>query len=281
MDIIQPFMLQGGLFRGSYIAADETVAEILKAHAYPSVVADVLTRTILLATALAGNLKYDGVFSLQIRGNGPISSVFVNVTHDHKVRAYAVFEEDRLPAGDGLTNAQLFGTGQLLFSVAQPGGEPYQGVVLLTEKDLVETVLAYFSQSEQIPTDIVLRVKNGQGRCLLVQQMPAKADVAPEKQADLWETVTVLANSVRDEELFDNALDAQTILFRLFHADELMVFPAQKPVFECPCYRGKMKEFLSRMMLAERAGLYQDGKIITVCQFCNTEYVFTREDFND
>ncbi len=281
MDIIQPFMLQGGLFRGSYIAADETIRDILGAHSYPAVVADVLTRTILLATALSGNLKYEGVFSLQIRGNGPISSVFVNVTHEHKIRAYAVFEEDRLPTGDNLTNTQLFGTGQLLFSVAQPGGEPYQGVVLLTEKDLVETVLAYFTQSEQILTDIVLRVKDGQGRCLLLQQMPAKADVAPEKQADLWETVQVLANSVRDDELFDDKLDAQTVLFRLFHADELTVFSAQKPAFECPCYRGKMKEFLSKMAPAEREGLYQDGKIITVCQFCNAEYVFTREDFND
>ncbi len=281
MDIIQPFMLQGGLCRGTYIAADETIAQILDAHAYPPRVRDVLTRTILLATALAGNLKYEGVFSLQIRGNGPISSVFVNVTHDRKMRAYAVFEEDRLPTGDNPTNADLFGTGQLLFSVAIPGGEPYQGVVLLTEQDLVETVLSYFQQSEQIPTDIVLRLKDGHGRCLLLQQLPAKANVPAEKQADLWETVQVLAHSVRDAELFDDALDAQTILFRLFHADELTVFPPQTPMFECPCYRGKMKEFLSKMSPAERESLYQDDKIITVCQFCNTEYVFTREDFND
>ena len=38
MNIIKPFMLENGLFRGSFIAADDAISKMMENHNYPPVV---------------------------------------------------------------------------------------------------------------------------------------------------------------------------------------------------------------------------------------------------
>ena len=282
MDIIQPFMLENGLLRGSLIDVDGVVADIWDKQSYPDALRPILHQAVLTATALSAGIKYQGVFSLQIKGDGPISSLFVDVTTDQKIRAYMRLRDDRTDWDNLKTLPALFGRGQMIFSVAGLGQEPYQGVVALAHDTLAEVVKSYFQLSEQINTDLILRQQGNEGRCLLIQQMPNKADTPPEVQADLWETVTVLMNSVRDEELFSEKLTAGEILFRLFHANGLQTFEPKVPTFSCRCYRGKMETFLKKMSSEERKNLYNpQGKIETICQFCGEKYVFDRADFGD
>ena len=278
MDIIKPFMLENGLFRGSFISADDAISKMMENHTYPSVVQSYLAQTALLAIALSTGIKYDGVFSLQIKGNGPISTLFCDVTTDYKIRGYAVYDSERL-TGELSDMAEAVGTGQMLFSVAQIGQEPYQGVVALTGNSLTDTVKSYFKLSEQINTDIVLRQHKNESRLIIVQQMPDKQGITAEEKADLWETVSVLLNSVKDVELFSDKLTPDEILFRLFHANELTVFPDNIPSFECRCYRDKMFNFLKKLPPEERETLYQDDTITAGCQFCNEQYIFSRKDF--
>lgn len=279
MDSITSFILEGTRFKGVYIGADKTIQDILTCHSYPPVVQHILGQGVVLALALAQSIKYQGVFSFQVRSSGPIQSLFINVTHDKQVRAYAVFEEDRLPKEDNLTNESLFGNGELLFSVTQLGKEPYQGIVSLTGKTLTDTVLDYFRLSEQIQTDLIVRQKDGVSRCLMVQQMPVKAEEDPVETASLYETITVLMSSVRDSELFTDKLAPEQLLYRLFHANDLTVYEPATPSFSCPCRKEQMKRFLERLPEAEREELYQDGEIVTECQFCRSQYVFKHEDF--
>lgn len=278
MNIIKPFMLENGLFRGSFIAADDAVAHMMENHNYPPVVQSYLTQVALLTIALSAGIKYDGVFSLQIKGNGPISTLFCDITTDYKIRGYAVYDTERL-TGDLSDMTDAIGHGQMLFSVAQIGQEPYQGVVALTGNSLTDTVKEYFKLSEQIATDIVLRQNKKEARLIILQQMPDKQGISAEEKADLWETVSVLLNSVKDIELFSDKLTPDEILFRLFHANGITVFPDNTPSYECRCYRDKMFNFLKKLPAAEREELYQDGKITAGCQFCNEQYIFTRADF--
>lgn len=284
MNIIKPFMLENGLIRGSFISADGAIEQMLENHNYPTVVRRYLAQVAVLALALSAGIKYDGVFSLQIKGNGPISTLFCDVTTDYKIRGYAVYDNERL-TGDLSDLNEAIGTGQMLFSVAQIGQEPYQGVVALTGHTLTDTVKDYFKLSEQINTDIVLRQQGEATRLIMIQQMPTlggdtkEGAIDAEKQADIWETACVLLESVKDIELFSDKLKPDEILFRLFHANELTIFPDNLPSFECRCYRDKMYGFLKRLTPAERETLYQDGKITAGCQFCNEQYIFVREDF--
>lgn len=278
MDIIKSFMLENGLFRGSFIAADDAIHKMMENHNYPPIVKSYLTQAALLTIALSAGIKYDGVFSLQIKGNGPISTLFCDITTDYKIRGYAVYDTERLTGNlSGMSDA--IGTGQMLFSVAQVGQEPYQGVVALTGNSLTDTVKSYFQLSEQINTDIVLRQNKAEARLIILQQMPDKQGISTEEKNDLWKTLTILLNSVKDIELFSDKLSVDEILFRLFHANELTVFPDNIPSYECRCYRDKMYGFLKRLSPAERENLYQDDKITAGCQFCNEQYIFTRADF--
>ncbi len=279
MDIFLPFMLDNGFSKGAYIAADKTIADMVATRHYPPVVEHVFGQMTLLALALSGNIKYNGTFALNVRGDGPIRRIFVSVTHDKKIRGYADFDTDTLPTTDCPTNTDLFGKGQLLFSVSQVGQEPYQGVIQLTQNTLTETVLDYFRLSEQIKTDLVLRCHNHQYRCLMLQEMPRQNTLSVEEQNDLWETQTVLMNSIQDKELFDNTLTPQDILYRLFHANELVVFKESTPEFSCPCHRSQMEKFLKSLSEQERQDLYQDNKITVECQFCGNQFVFNKEDF--
>ncbi|MBQ8250491.1 MAG: Hsp33 family molecular chaperone HslO [Alphaproteobacteria bacterium] len=279
MDIVMPFVLENLRFKGVYIGADKTIQEILDCHSYPEVVQKVLSEAIVLAIALAQSIKYTGVFSLQVRSSGPISSLYVNVTNDKQVRAYANFEAEKLPSVEDMNNETLFGNGELLFSVTQIGQQPYQGIVLLTGKTLLDTVLDYFKLSEQIKTDIIIRQKGNQTRCLMVQQMPLRAGDDKDEVEDIYETVTVLMHSVKDTELFYENLAPEKLLYRLFHANDLTVYEPATPVFSCPCHKDKMKRFLAKLDPKEREDLYQEGKIVSECQFCQRQYVFKHEDF--
>ncbi len=281
MDIIKSFMLEDGLFRGCYIDADKTTRDIWEKHTYPDSLYSVFNEAVLMALALSAGIKYQGVFSLQIKGDGPVSSLFIDVTADKKVRGYISLVENA-DLKNKTTLLDLFGQGQMIFSVAGLGQEPYQGIVGLRHNSLMETVKEYFRLSEQIDTDIVLRQKGKKGRCILVQKMPDKAGISVEESFDLWETVQVLLNSVQDKELFSDNLTPDEILFRLFHANKITVFPDKYPVFECRCYRGKMESFLKKLSSNERQSLYNENNEIEVaCQFCDNKYVFTKMDLGD
>lgn len=278
MDIILPFMLDNGFSRGVYINADKAVSGIVKKHNYPSAVKQVLADAVVLTFALSANLKYNGIFSLNIKGSGPIQSVFVSTSNNYHVRGYAVFDAEKLPAVSS-SNTLLFGEGKLLFSMVQQGKNLYQGVILLNQNSLEEAVLDYFKQSEQIKTSLVLRRHKLKRRCLLMQQMPLKENQDLNAAFDQWETENVLLKSVRDSELFDDSLSPNDILYRLFHTSHIMVFPAKKPEFFCPCHRSQMKKYLKSLSPKERESLFVDGKITVECQFCNNQFIFTKEDF--
>ena len=279
MNLLMPFVLENARFKGVYIGADHVIDEILKCHSYHPTVEKVLAQAIVLALALSHSIKYTGVFSLQVRSSGPIQSLYVNVTHDKQVRAYATYDAEKVALAEDMKNQTLFGNGELLFSVTQLGSEPYQGIVVLQGETLTEAVLDYFRLSEQIKTDLVLRQKDNETRCLMIQQMPLSNDDDAIEIQDKYETASVLMNSVKDTELFYEKLAPEKLLYRLFHANDLTVYEPVNPVFSCPCHKDKMKKFLSRLQPSEREELYQEGEIVTECQFCQTQYVFKHEDF--
>ncbi len=279
MDIIQPFMVENGLARGVFISADQTFQEIWKQHDYPAILKPLLHEAVLLALALSAGIKYQGVFALQVQGNdGPVKTLYVDVRHDKSVRAYAVFNAESLPSKAETIFDLLGENAQLLFSVAEVGHEPYQGIVAVRHPHLSDVVRDYFKTSEQIDTTLILRHEGEMIRVLLLQKMPDKTDPSPEEQADLWETLCILMNSVQDQELFSETLTPEALLFRLFHANNLRLFPSLQAHFSCPCHKSRMREFLRQMPAEQRAALYQGETITAVCQFCGTSYTFLKKE---
>ena len=65
-DLVQPFQIDPFALRGRLVRLGPTVDRILSQHDYPEPVAAILGEAITLAVVLAGALKYDGVFTLQV-----------------------------------------------------------------------------------------------------------------------------------------------------------------------------------------------------------------------
>ena len=165
-DLIQPFRIDPFALRGRLVRLGPTIDRILSQHDYPEPVAAMLGEAITLAVVLAGALKYDGIFTLQTKSDGPIRLIVADVSTDGAVRGYAQYDARELEAAlaarrDGASPSVpvLIGSGYIAFTVDQgEDTERYQGIVELTGATLAECAQHYFRQSEQIQAGIKLSV---------------------------------------------------------------------------------------------------------------------------
>ena len=73
---------------------------------------------------------------------------------------------------------------------------------------------------------------------IMLQMTPeaAKAGAAPEDAGhDDWDRLSLLLKTVEDLELVDTTLAPETLLWRLFHEDEVRVQPPEPVIFRCDC----------------------------------------------
>ncbi|PWC52910.1 Hsp33 family molecular chaperone [Azospirillum sp. TSO22-1] len=289
-DLVQPFQIEASHLRGRMVRLGPALDEILARHAYPDAVAKFLGETMTLAVLLSSMLKYEGIFTLQTKGDGPIKLMVVDVTSVGDVRAYAQFDEEELrKAGDDVDIAPapaLLGKGHIAFTVDQgQHTDRYQGIVELYGKTLADCVQHYFRQSEQIDTGLTVTVgKSDQGHWraggIMLQRLPEQqpgAGVQLSSDAeDGWRRAMVLMASTTSDELLDPDLRANELLFRLFHEDGVRVWPPSHLRFGCRCSRERVVTMLSNLPRAEVETMKVDGtdEVEVVCQFCSTAYRF-------
>ena len=297
-DVCVPFHIHGGAFAGRLVRLNGVLQNILSRHNYPENVSSALAETTALAVLLANALKYKGLFTLQIQGNGPVSVLVADVTSEGKVRACAKFDEEKLKNAKALRKTEdeieevphLVGGGYMAFTIDQgPETEIYQGVVDLQGKNLTELALRYFKQSEQIDTILKLFVKRPAGESkswqsagILLQKVPLKggkefsADEDALKEA--WNEAGIFINSLADDEVFNAELSPAEILNRLFHSSNLVVSKEKSYEFGCRCSRDKLFSTLSGFGKSEIEEMAEDGKITATCSFCSEKYVFDKDE---
>lgn len=290
---ILPFHLAGeagdsALIRGRLATVSGPATSILARHDYPDAVASLQAEALAIAACLSTFMKFDGVFTLQAKGDGFVKTLLADVASDGALRGYAAFDDDGASPdiGDDMVASMpasvpaLLGTGYAAFTVDQ-GTENgrYQGIVELVGETLSDAAMAWFANSEQVDSHIVAAAaKQGGGwvaSALMVQRVaadggrsssPSKAD-----QDDAWTTAEMLIRSVTRDELVDPALAPEDLVFRLFNALRPHVAPAQPVVDRCRCSPEKVEAVLSRMSAEELAGLVADSGMVEVtCEFCKT-----------
>ncbi|MBC7950519.1 MAG: Hsp33 family molecular chaperone HslO [Rhodospirillaceae bacterium] len=289
-DLILPFQIAGGAVRGRLVRLGPAIDAVLAGHGYPDAVGKLLAETLAMAGVLAGSLKYDGVFTLQAQGNGPVTLVMADVTSTGEIRGYARYDADKVaaaPAGDAVPT--LLGTGYLAFTVDQgPKTDRYQGIVELTGASLADCAKEYFAQSEQLDTEVVLASQapiDGNGwkaGALMIQRMPGSQPGAPiltaEDSLEHWRTATILLGSLKHAELLDYSLPVQSIAYRLYHGEALQAWEPKALGFKCRCSRPKITSALQGIPRHEIASLKDErGEVTITCEFCGTVYAFDDE----
>ena len=283
-DIVQPFQIDASHLRGRLVRVGPVLDEILSKHAYPEPVARLLGETITLAITLAGALKYEGIFTLQTKGDGPISLMVSDVTSTGDVRGYAQFDAERLAEADIGSAAPvpaLLGEGYLAFTVDQgEHTERYQGIVELSGDTLSDGIQHYFRQSEQLDTGIKVAVAftdlGWRGGALMLQRLPEDQvqQTLGSDVADDWRRAMVLMGTCTDRELLDPTLSANDLLFRLFNEDGVRVWAPTDLNASCRCSRDRVATVLASLPRDEIADLKVDGNVEVTCEFCNSTYTF-------
>lgn len=292
-DLVQPFLLESSGIRGDLVRLGSVTDRIITRHAYPAPLAALLCEMLALTAMLSSMMKYDGVFSLQTKGDGPVGLMVADMTSKGHLRGYAGFDAAKLEAalaGDGGASdevrpgvAELLGAGYLAFTMDQgPGTERYQGIVDLSGPALADCLQHYFRQSEQIQTGLIVASGGTRGAWtsagLILQRLPSPAPgpnaPAGPPDEDAWRRAMILQASCTQDELLDPELPVNDLLYRLFHEEGVRVFQRRPLDARCSCSRKRLKKTLRAMPRAEIEDLKSNGTVIVTCEFCDRRYRF-------
>jgi molecular chaperone Hsp33 len=231
---------------------------------------------------MQSNIKFDGTLLLQIQGDGPVSLVVAEVQADLRYRATATLAAE-VPGSGGLhALVDAHGRGRCAITLdpaePKPGQQRYQGVVPLRGAQdeplprLADVLEHYMRQSEQLETRLVLAADDRTAAGLLIQRLPAA-----EPDDDAFPRIAQLAATLRREELL--ALDADTLLRRLFWQEPVQRFAPRTPRFACRCARERVAGMLRGLGRAEVDSIVaEQGAVEVTCEFCGARYRFDAID---
>jgi molecular chaperone Hsp33 len=284
-DFVLPFDIAKAGVRGRMVRLDAASAQALGAHALPEPAARVAGEVVALGALLGTALKLDGRLTIQTKGDGPLDLVTADYygadENRHRgVRGYARLDAERFAALDAPAFDKLAGKGALAITIEpKVGGKTYQGITELSAHGIAASAETYFAQSEQLPTVIKLAAaplyvagdRNPHWRAggIMLQMTPESAKQGIESRSDDWDRLSLLLNTVEDLELVDTDLAPETLLWRLFHEDEVRVQPPEPVIFRCDCNADRITTVLRSYSPNDRAGLADpDGVIRARCEFC-------------
>lgn len=295
-DLIQPFNLQAGRASGPALSGRLTrlgplADDVLNRHDYPEPVALLVGEALALGATLAGALKFNGIFTLQIQGDGPVSLVVVDsATEDggstFTLRGYAKYDTKQLAMLDAPTARTLVGKGHLALTVDQgPHTERYQGLVELVGDSLAEFAQHYFRQSQQMDAAVMVSAGRAGGAgawraagIMLQRVADQQLDILPSNDGDdPWRRTMMLMATGTDTEMLDPDLAPRRYLYRLFHEEGLRVTPPRRLVRGCRCSEERILNVLHQLPQAELVDLSVDGAVEVTCEFCNALYLFDPE----
>lgn len=279
-DKLYRYLFKNRAVRGEWVRLNRTFTETLNTHHYPKAVQNLLGEMLVATSLLTATMKFEGTITVQIQGDGALKLALVNGNHQQQLRALARLNEEAGEIREEATLHEMIGNGVLVISIIPEVGERYQGVVALDKPTLGECLEAYFVRSEQLETQLTIRVGEFDGQAvaagLLLQIMPDGTGTAEDV-----EHLATLTATAKSEELF--GLSAEEMLFRLYHEEEVEIYPPQLTEFKCGCSRersGAAMLLLPDEEIAEMLAEKQ-GNIDMQCECCGTQYFFDRQAIDE
>ena len=287
--------------RGRIARLHHSADAILSRHDYPEIVSGLCAETMALSAVLSSMMSFEGVFTVQAKGNGAVRTLMADMTDEGAMRCYAAFEEeDSLLAGSFTGPAllpRLLGSGYMAFTVDhQVTNRRYQGIVDLDGPHLGDAATSWYKNSEQLATLIMTTAEKTEkgwvSSALLLQQIASDGGLQSEddiyKQpeemtaelADLWHTAMTLCSSVKSDELLSLDLGLDALIYRLFNQLGPHIQPQRAVLDKCRCSSEKVVNMLDGLAPEQRADLAdEDGQLVVTCEFCKTDRTHNIADF--
>ena len=270
MDSLQTFLFDDADIRGAIVRLDKRFSELVNGSPYSAQQRQLLADFVVATLLIASNLKFDGLISLQARGN---DGVILMAESRNNLAFRGVIEGD----SDHWDFASLFRGGVLAITLEPEKGRRYQGMVPLEADNLSDCLADYFLQSEQLPSRFYLFQQSGQVAGLMLQGLPKQVCLDDEQRIENWRRVTQLASTLKAHEILENDFD--TILYRLYHEERVRLFDSHKVTFKCQCSTERMERGLLSLGEVALLELLEDvGDVDTECHFCHRNYHFSKAE---
>jgi len=272
-NVLNRYLFTDAHARGELVQLNSSFKSIIKNHNYPAGVEKLLGELLSATCLLTATLKFEGDITVQLQGDGPVGYMSVSGNNKQQMRGIAKMAEET----SAETLQTLIGKGTMIITIRPSVGEAYQGVVALDKATLADCLAHYFEVSEQIPTKIWLFSDTEQQLTggALVQLLPdgnGSIENKEQQQSD-FEHLCQLTNTIKSEEVF--SLEAEALLYRLYHQEKVNIFEPQKVSYVCGCSADKCLSAISQIEPSEiKAILAEQGKISMTCDYCITTYDF-------
>ena len=278
VDVVRRFVFERHAIRGHSVRMSRAWLEVREHQDYPPAVQQLLGEAVAAVVLLAATLKFDGTLTLQLQGKGLVNLLVAQCTHDFKVRGMARHDQPPNEAGETAGFRSLAGDGQIIVTVeSSDRGSSYQGVVPITGDSLAESLEAYFVQSEQLPTRVLLASTPGVVAGMLVQRIAGvggkQAPIDPAALEEAWMKADLAMVALKPAELLQD--DIEQRLVRMFGDDEVRVFSGHDVLHECRCSRARVANVLRSLGQEEvRSVIAEQGAVTVTCEFCQKPYRF-------
>ena len=270
---------QDGHFRAVASKTTATTSTAQKKHGLDYLPSLLLSRLMTSATMMASFLKGEERISLEMQSKGPVKRVFAESLQVGESRGFLEFNEDASEKRiDKLKDA--FEAGVLVVSkIFYNKSEPIQGIVPIQNGDISSDLAYYYSQSEQIPTAVILDVEYDDNERiissggLMVQAMP---DSTKEEIDELYENLMQMKDLAK---LFREENSPQDVMKKVLPFDfkEMNNSPVD---FYCRCSKDAFIDKLVTLHEDEIKGMQEDGQNELVCRYCNEHYYLDDSDFD-
>jgi len=289
-DEVRRFIVENRPVRGHWVHLEGAWRELRAHRDYPQPVRELLGQAVAASVLLAATLKFRGQLTLQLQGNGAVSLLVAQCTHDFRLRAVARFDAAAvadLPV-DGAADS-LAASGEVFrrlvgsdgrFAVTIEANERhvrYQGIVPLSGDSLAASLEAYFARSEQLPTRVLLAADETFGAGVLVQKLPEDTAADDSQLSEVWEQAERGIERLSPEDLL--RCPVEELLGRGFADHDMRLFRGAPVQFECRCSQGRVTSLLRALGPDEvRDVLREQGSVTVTCEFCHRPYRFDEDD---
>ncbi|MBQ2691302.1 MAG: Hsp33 family molecular chaperone HslO [Clostridia bacterium] len=289
-DYIVRGITNDGFIKASAVQSTQMVERMRQIHGTTPLATAALGRTLTAASMMGDELKdKNGSVTIRINGGGPLGSLIAVSDNEGNVRGYVQDPNVDLPLKSvGKLNVGAgVGTDGILTVIKDIGErEPFNGQVQLLTGEIAEDIAYYYYISEQIPTLCALgvlvdrdyTVKQAGG--YIIQLLPG----APEELAFILEE-RVKEEAARGRSvtsMMEEGMDAKQILEYMLDGMGYRELYQHEVEYQCKCSRERVEQAVISIGREELTRLYEEEESVKVtCQFCDKEYVFTKEDINE
>lgn len=292
-DVLVRATAADGTVRCMATVTTSTVAEATRRHQTSKTVAAALGRALTGTLLLGSSLKELDRLTVQMICDGEIGGLTVEANAQGSVRGYVRNPDADAPLKPNgkLDVSGIVGDG--MFYVTHESGydlglyrEPYRGSVPITSGEIAEDFAYYLTQSEQIPSAVMLGVlvrRRATGETfieaaggIMVQTMPGADN----------KTITAIESGINNTPHTTTLIREGATpvdMLRMALGDLSFEVLEELPVrFVCPCSRERAVSLIASIDSTElEAMLNEDHGAAMTCHFCNETYRIEESELED